>query len=66
MRVVTSDLREAIAAVSQVYCPHDVTVLESNRGIAFSIHPELRADGSSACATPLRSDDPVELSRARP
>jgi hypothetical protein len=33
MRVVTSDLREAIAAVSQVYCPHDVTVLESNRGI---------------------------------
>jgi hypothetical protein len=33
MRLVTSDLREAIAAVSQVYCPHDVTVLESNRGI---------------------------------
>ena len=33
MRLVTSDLREAIAAVSSVYCPHDVKVLESNRGI---------------------------------
>ena len=33
MRVVTSDLQEAIAAVSDVYCPHDVKVLESNRGI---------------------------------
>jgi AraC-like DNA-binding protein len=33
MRVVTSDLQEAIAAVSRVYCPHDVRVLESNRGI---------------------------------
>jgi AraC-like DNA-binding protein len=33
MRVVTSDLHEAIAAVSRVYCPHDVKVLESNRGI---------------------------------
>ncbi|MBR0798324.1 AraC family transcriptional regulator [Bradyrhizobium jicamae] len=33
MRVVTSDLQEAIAAVSRVYCPHDVKVLESNRGI---------------------------------
>jgi hypothetical protein len=31
MRVVTSDLQEAIAAVSRVYCPHDVKVLESNR-----------------------------------
>jgi AraC-like DNA-binding protein len=33
MRVVTSDLQEAIAAVSSVYCPHSVKVLESNRGI---------------------------------
>ena len=33
MRVVTSDLHEAIAAVSRVYCPHDVKVLEGNRGI---------------------------------
>jgi AraC-like DNA-binding protein len=33
MRVVTSDLQEAIAAVSRVYCPHDVKVIESNRGI---------------------------------
>jgi AraC-like DNA-binding protein len=33
MRLVTSDLQEAIAAVSRVYCPHDVRVLESNRGI---------------------------------
>lgn len=33
MRLVTTDLQEAIAAVSSVYCPHDVKVLESNRGI---------------------------------
>jgi hypothetical protein len=33
MCVVTSDLQEAIAAVSGAYCPHDVKVLESNRGI---------------------------------
>jgi AraC-like DNA-binding protein len=33
MRVVTSDLQEAIAAVSNVYCPHEVRVLEGNRGI---------------------------------
>jgi AraC-like DNA-binding protein len=33
MRVITSDMQEAIAAVSRVYCPHDVKVLESNRGI---------------------------------
>jgi AraC-like DNA-binding protein len=33
MRVMTSDMQEAIAAVSRVYCPHDVKVLESNRGI---------------------------------
>lgn len=33
MRVVTSDLQEAIEAVSRVYCPHDARVLESNRGI---------------------------------
>src|ERR1700677_2515077 len=33
MRVVTSDLQEAITAVSHVYCPHEAKVLESNRGI---------------------------------
>jgi AraC-like DNA-binding protein len=33
MRLVTKDLQEAIAAVSGVYCPHDIRVLESNRGI---------------------------------
>lgn len=33
MRLLTSDLQEAIVAVSSVYCPHDVKVLESNRGI---------------------------------
>jgi hypothetical protein len=33
MRLVTTDLQEAIAAVSSVYCPHDVKVLESNGGI---------------------------------
>jgi AraC-like DNA-binding protein len=33
MRVVTSDLEEAITAVSHVYCPHEAKVLESNRGI---------------------------------
>jgi AraC-like DNA-binding protein len=33
MRLMTSDMQEAIAAVSCVYCPHEVKVLESNRGI---------------------------------
>jgi AraC-like DNA-binding protein len=33
MRLITTDLQQAIAAVSEVYCPHDVRVLESNRGI---------------------------------
>ncbi|MBR0911565.1 AraC family transcriptional regulator [Bradyrhizobium japonicum] len=33
MRLMTRDLQEAIAAVSDVYYPHDVKVLESNRGI---------------------------------
>lgn len=33
MRLVTSDLQEAVAAVSRVYCPHEAKVLESNRGI---------------------------------
>ena len=32
MHVMTSDLQEAIAAVSGVYCPNDVKVLRSNRG----------------------------------
>lgn len=33
MRLITSDLQEAIAAVSRVYCPHNVKLLESNKGI---------------------------------
>jgi hypothetical protein len=42
MRVATSDLEEAIAAVSRVYCPHDVTVLESNRGIDAVLESVIR------------------------
>ncbi|WP_141934507.1 AraC family transcriptional regulator [Bradyrhizobium sp. UNPA324] len=33
MRLVTRDLQEAIAAVTDVYCPHNVKVLEGIRGI---------------------------------
>jgi hypothetical protein len=57
MRVVTSDLREAIAAVSQVYCPHDVTVLESNRGI----DAVLETSGASRRIVNLRYAAPVRI-----
>jgi AraC-like DNA-binding protein len=58
MRVVTSDLREAIAAVSRVYCPHDVKVLESNRGIdaVLEAHP-----GSRQQIVSLRYSAPVKI-----
>jgi AraC-like DNA-binding protein len=36
-RVVTSDLREAIAAVASVYCPHEVAIVQSNRGIEAAL-----------------------------
>jgi AraC-like DNA-binding protein len=62
MRVVTSDLREAIAAVSGVYCPHDVKVLESNRGIdaVLEAHP-----GSRQQIVSLRYSAPVKIDAGR-
>jgi AraC-like DNA-binding protein len=62
MRVVTSDLREAIAAVSGVYCPHDVKVLESNRGIdaVLEAHP-----GSRQQTVSLRYSAPVKIDAGR-
>jgi AraC-like DNA-binding protein len=58
MRVVTSDLREAIAAVSGVYCPHDVTVLESNRGIEATLEAQA---GSRQQIVKLRYSAPVKI-----
>jgi AraC-like DNA-binding protein len=62
MRLVTSDLREAIAAVSDVYCPHDVKVLESNRGIdaMLEAHP-----GSRQQIVSLRYSAPVKIDAGR-
>jgi AraC-like DNA-binding protein len=59
MRVVTSDLQEAIAAVSRVYCPHDVRVLESNRGIDAALESSGAAGRqvvSLRYAAPVRID----------
>jgi AraC-like DNA-binding protein len=58
MRVVTSDLREAIAAVSGVYCPHDVTVLESNRGIEATLEAQA---SSRQQIVKLRYSAPVKI-----
>ena len=62
LRIVTSDLREAIAAVSTVYCPHDVKVLESNRGIdaVLEAHPGPRQQSVS-----LRYSAPVKIDAGR-
>jgi AraC-like DNA-binding protein len=58
MRVVTSDLQEAIAAVSGIYCPHDVTVLESNRGIDAVLEASA---GSRQQIVKLRYSAPVKI-----
>jgi AraC-like DNA-binding protein len=58
MRVVTSDLPEAIAAVSSVYCPHDVKVLESNRGIDAVLEA---FPGSHQQMVSLRYSAPVKI-----
>jgi hypothetical protein len=58
MRVVTSDLPEAIAAVSSVYCPHDVKVLESNRGIDAVLEAFA---GSRQQMVSLRYSAPVKI-----
>lgn len=63
MRVVTSDLHEAIAAVSSVYCPHDVAILDSNRGIdaALEAFPGSRLQRVSLrYAAPVRIDATFE------
>ncbi len=59
MRLVTTDLQEAIAAVSDVYCPHDVKVLESNRGIDAMLEASSASHQrfvSLRYATPVRID----------
>jgi len=58
MRVATSDLREAIAAVSGVYCPHDVVVLESNRGIDAVLEA---SPGARQQIVKLRYSAPVRI-----
>jgi len=62
MRVVTSDLPEAIAAVSRVYCPHDVKVLESNRGIDAVLEA---FPGSRQQIVSLRYSAPVKIDAGR-
>jgi AraC-like DNA-binding protein len=62
MRVVTSDLREAIVAVSRVYCPHDVKVLESNRGIDAVLEA---FPGSRQQIVSLRYSAPVKIDAGR-
>jgi AraC-like DNA-binding protein len=58
MRLVTTDLQEAIAAVSSIYCPHDVKVFESNRGI----DAVLEASGASRQqVVALRYAAPVKI-----
>jgi AraC-like DNA-binding protein len=58
MRIATSDLREAIAAVSNVYCPHDVAILESNRGIDAELEA---SSGRNAHSVKLRYSTPVKI-----
>lgn len=58
MRLVTRDLQEAIAAVSDVYCPHDVRVLESNLGIDAMLEV---SGASSRQIVALRYAAPVRI-----
>ena len=37
IRFRSTDLDEAVAAVSRVYCPHQVTIKGSNRGVETSL-----------------------------
>ena len=37
LELSTPDLAEAIAAVSKVYCPHEVKILGSNRGVRTNL-----------------------------
>jgi hypothetical protein len=57
MRLVTTDLHEAIAAISSVYCPHDVKVLD-NRGIDAVL--EASGDSRRRVVT-LRYSAPVKI-----
>jgi len=58
MRVITSDLGEAIAAVEKVYCPHTVKVLQGNRGIDAVLEAH---DGPRRQAVSLRYAAPVRI-----
>ena len=37
LRLSTADLAEAIAAVSAIYCPHEIEILGSNRGVKTTL-----------------------------
>lgn len=58
MRIVTKDLHEAIDAVTSVYCPHDVHVMESNHGIDAVLETSAL---SRQQAVALRYSAPVEI-----
>jgi AraC-like DNA-binding protein len=54
----TADLAEVIAAVSLVYCPHDVTIRGSNRGVSAELEV---AHGGMQPVVELRYSTPVTI-----
>src|SRR5258707_2442399 len=55
----TSDLAEAIAAVSRIYCPHEVEIRGSNRGVNAElevIHVGIQPVVRLRYSTPVRID----------
>src|SRR3977135_1229173 len=55
----TSDLAEAIAAVSRIYCPHEVEIRGSNRGVNAElegIHGGIQPVVGLRYSTPVRID----------
>ena len=61
-RMVTSDLSEAIAAVSRLYCPHDVTV--RGREVPVSSRLEVLRGGPQPIVE-LRYSAPVRIDAGR-
>ena len=58
MRLVTRDLDKAVEAVTSVYCPHSVKVLESNNGIDAILETSARTQQQ---AISLRYSAPVQI-----
>jgi AraC-like DNA-binding protein len=58
LKLSTVDLTEAIAAVSHVYCPHEVKILGSNRGVRTNLEAIEQAHHSIVS---LRYSAPVQI-----